>query len=88
MAQKRNRPTVSLTLDPDVRERAEAVLEQLPGEASFSRLVDVLLDSFAETVTAVGAIPIGEGGKAMKRAIAYRATASLLDAPTPASEVQ
>lgn len=51
MAQKRKRPTVSLTLDPEIRAQAMALLEDLPGKPSFSQLVDELV---AEFVTRVG----------------------------------
>lgn len=51
MAQKRKRPTVSLTLDPEIRARAMALLQDLPGKPSFSQLVDELV---AEFVTRVG----------------------------------
>lgn len=49
MAQVRKRPPVTLTLDPEIRSRAEAVLAQLPGKASLSQLVDELLLDFVET---------------------------------------
>ena len=48
MAQKRNRPTVTLTLDPEVKARAQALLDQLPGKTSLSQLVDQLLLDFVE----------------------------------------
>ena len=50
MAQARKRPKVTLTLDPETRARAEALLDQLPGKTSFSQLVDGLLEDFVETM--------------------------------------
>lgn len=50
MAQRRNRPTVTLTLDPEIRARAVALLEQMPGKPSFSQLVDELVEEFVELV--------------------------------------
>lgn len=50
MAQARKRPKVTLTLDPEIRARAQVLLDQLPGKTSFSQLVDGLLEDFVETM--------------------------------------
>lgn len=48
--QARKRPTVSLTLDPEIRAAADELLAQLPGRMSLSELVDELLGEFVTTV--------------------------------------
>ena len=50
MAQARSRPPVTLTLDPDIKARAQALLKELPGKPSFSQLVDELLEDFVDTM--------------------------------------
>src|SRR5690606_11559815 len=49
MAQARKRPTVSLTLDPEVRAAAQEVLKELPFRMSLSELIDTLLSEFVRT---------------------------------------
>lgn len=46
MAQGRKRPTISLTLDPDVVAAARSMLSRLPMRTSLSELVDDLLREF------------------------------------------
>lgn len=50
MAQKRKRPSVTLTLDPEIRAEAQRLLEAMPGKPSLSQLIDELLGGFIESV--------------------------------------
>ena len=66
MAQARKRPSVTLTLDPEIRARAMALLDQMPGKPSFSQLVDELVQDFVETMEPMLAeIKASAGGNPM-----------------------
>lgn len=50
MAQTRHRPTVTLTLDPDVLDAARQLLRELPGKLSLSGVVDDVLREWVNAV--------------------------------------
>ena len=58
--QKRYRPSVTLTLDPQIREAAEGVLANLPTHCrvSLSRLIDLLVDKYSRLWVATADKPM------------------------------
>lgn len=65
MAKKRNRPTLTVTIDPDVHERLRSLVDQLPG-ATLSVLLDELLIAalpiFEDMAAAIRGAQAMEGG--------------------------